>query len=79
MRLSLKAISEFKQIYKNQFGVDLTEDEANTKGLELLGFFQYLSKPIPKENELYFLSLSVENGASNRAMYNIKQTDNNRL
>jgi hypothetical protein len=79
MRLSTKAISEFKQIYKNQFGVELTDDETNTKGLELLKFFQVMSKPIPKENEAYFLSLNVEDGVSNQPMYNQTITDNNRL
>lgn len=79
MKLSIKAITELKTIYKTQFGVELTDDDANIKGLELLKFFQYLSKPIPKENEQYFVSLNVDDGASNQAMYNQIQTDNNRL
>lgn len=79
MKLSTNAISEFKQIYRNQFGTELTDAEANTKGVELLELFQIFSKPIPKEYEQYFASLNVEDGASNQAMYKYENTDNNRL
>lgn len=79
MKLSMKAIKEFKEIYRQQFNVELTDVEANSKGLELLEFFQNISKPIPKENEEYFLSLNVEDISSKQSMYNQVQTDNNRL
>lgn len=69
MKLSVKAIADFKQIYQSQFQIELTDDEANTKALELLEYFQYMSKPIPNENEPFFLSLDVDNRASNQAMY----------
>ena len=35
MRLSMKAIADFKSIYKDYFDIELTDDEANIKGLEL--------------------------------------------
>ncbi len=47
MRLSSKAIKEFQQIYYNFYRVSLTEEETNSKGLELLEFIHLLSKPIP--------------------------------
>ena len=36
MRLTPEDISEFKAIYKKNFGVDLTDDEANNKMAVLL-------------------------------------------
>jgi len=79
MTLSMKAVAEFKRIYQMQFGIELTDQEANTKGRELLELFQIFSNPIPKEHEQYFLSLDVENRASDQAMYKYENTDNNRL
>ena len=51
MRLSLQAISDFKAIYQQKFGVELTDDEANLKGLEVLRFFQCIYRKVPKEDE----------------------------
>lgn len=50
MRLSMKAITDFKAIYKNRFGIDLTDDEANRNGLELLELFQFIYRRVPAEN-----------------------------
>lgn len=52
MVLSKKAIKEFKVIYKKEFGKDISDEEANTKGLELLRFFKLIYKPIPKSVDL---------------------------
>lgn len=51
MKLSQSAIDEFKQIYCKQYGVTLTDEEANSKGLELLQFMKIIYKPIPKQSE----------------------------
>ena len=48
MRLSKKAIDEFKEIYFKKFGVQLTDEKANELGVELLEFFKLIYKPIPK-------------------------------
>lgn len=48
MRLSKKAIDEFKVIYFQKFGVQLTDEQANELGIELLEFFKLIYKPIPK-------------------------------
>ena len=48
MQLSNKAINDFKKIYQKSFGVSLSDNEANEKGLELLTFFKLVYRPIPK-------------------------------
>ena len=48
MQLSKKALDKFKQIYQKEFMVELSDEEANEKGLELLEFFRLIYKPIPK-------------------------------
>lgn len=42
--LSQKAIKEFKQIWKEEFGEDLTDDKAREAGERLLSFFKLLYK-----------------------------------
>ena len=49
MRLSDKAIEEFREIYKKQFKEELSVEEANEKGLELLKFMKAIYKPIPRK------------------------------
>ena len=49
MKLSRKAIDGFKKIYQREFKVELSDEEANEKGLELLEFFRLIYKPIPKD------------------------------
>lgn len=48
MQLSNKAITDFKKIYFKKFGVNLTDGEANEKGIELLTLFRLVYRPIPK-------------------------------
>lgn len=48
MRLSKQAIDEFKTIYLKKYGVQLTDEQANELGVELLEFFKLIYKPIPK-------------------------------
>jgi len=52
MKLSKEAIEEFKKIYFNKFKVELSDEEANTKGIELMEFFKLLYKPLPKDLEI---------------------------
>lgn len=49
-QLSREAIAEFKQIYKDEFGVDLTDDEVREIAMRLLRFFGILHKPLPGED-----------------------------
>lgn len=46
MKLSQEAINEFKRIYFKKFNIDLTDEEANRLGIELLVFFKLLFKPV---------------------------------
>ncbi len=48
MRLSKKAIEEFKAIYLEKYGVQLNDEQANELGVELLEFFKLIYKPFPK-------------------------------
>lgn len=50
MKLSKKALSEFKAIYLEEFGVSLSEVEANKLGVELLELFRIIYRPIPKNH-----------------------------
>jgi hypothetical protein len=50
MRLSNKAINDFKRIYFEEFGIKLTDDETNQKGLRLLNFIKLIYRPIPTIN-----------------------------
>ena len=47
MQLSRKAIDDFKKIYFEEFKIELTDEEANKKGVELLEFIKLIYKPIP--------------------------------
>lgn len=48
-QLSREAIDEFKTIYKDEFGVELTDDEVKEIATRLLRFFGILHKPMPGE------------------------------
>lgn len=46
-QLSRQAIDEFKAIYKEEFGQDLSDGEVQEIALNLLRFFGMLHKPCP--------------------------------
>lgn len=52
MKLSQKAIDDFKKIYFEEFKVVLTDGEANKKGLELLEFIKLIYKPISINDQI---------------------------
>ena len=47
--LPQKAIDEFKEIYKKEFGKELSDKEAKLKANELMELFRVLLKPTPKK------------------------------
>jgi len=50
-QLSREAIEEFRAIYKDEFGVELSDDEVKEIATRLLRFFGILHKPLPgKQN-----------------------------
>lgn len=51
MRLSEQAISDFQTIMNEEFSMELSVDEANAKGIELLSIFKDVIKPISINKE----------------------------
>ena len=47
--LSEKAITSFQQIYKQEFGTEISRDETIAMGTKLLRLFRLIYQPIPKE------------------------------
>jgi hypothetical protein len=47
-RLSAEAIREYKEIYKSEFGVELSDAETEEQGLRLLRLFALLLRPLPE-------------------------------
>ena len=41
-KLSAKALKEFREIYKEEFGEDLTDDEAEEIAMRVIKFFHIL-------------------------------------
>jgi hypothetical protein len=50
-QLSRQAIDEFKAIYLDEFGQELSDEEVQEIALRLLRFFGILVKPTPGETE----------------------------
>ncbi len=46
--LSKKAITEYQAIYKKEFGVELSDQQAQEQGMKVLRFFRLIYQPIPK-------------------------------
>jgi len=45
MKLSDKAIQDFKKIYQKRFKIRLSDDDANRLGIELLNFVKLMYRP----------------------------------
>lgn len=46
--LSREAILEYQEIYKKEFGQEISYDDAREQGTKLLRLFNLIYKPIPK-------------------------------
>lgn len=51
MTLSDKAVQEFKDIFKKEYGQDLTDVEAREQGERLVNFFEVLIKIDSRTNK----------------------------
>ena len=51
MEISKKLLEEFKKLYKEEFGEDITDEEALEMGQRLLGFCLLVCRPLPEGNE----------------------------
>jgi hypothetical protein len=47
MALSKEAIEEYKKIYKDKFGEDISDKEAREQGENLIALFRVICRPIP--------------------------------
>lgn len=47
--LSDKALQEFKKIWKEEFGEDISDEKAAEEGINLLTMFDAIYRPIKKE------------------------------
>jgi hypothetical protein len=47
MSLSKQAIEEYKQIYKKNFGEEISDEEARKQGENLIELFRVICRPIP--------------------------------
>ncbi|MCP5004492.1 MAG: hypothetical protein GY941_11230 [Planctomycetes bacterium] len=45
MRLSEKQIADFQKLYKNRFGIEISQKEALEKGLSVLSMVKEIVKP----------------------------------
>lgn len=52
MRLSKEAIEEFKEIYYQEFGERISDEEAQELGASLLSLFKIIYRPLPKADKL---------------------------
>ncbi len=49
--LPKEAVEEFKQIYKKEVGVELTDEQATDKANRLFRFMKVITKPIAKKED----------------------------
>ena len=49
MRLSHQAIEDFKKIYKEEYGEEISDAEAEDLGIRLLLFIKAVGRPIPSD------------------------------
>ena len=51
MRLSKRAIKEFKEIYEKEFGEPISDEKAQELGQNLISLFKIIYRPIPEDRE----------------------------
>jgi hypothetical protein len=68
MQLSIELISEFKSLYKEEFGEDISKEMACEQGTSLIRLVQLITEPIKKDE---FIRVQKE-------LVKIKERINNR-
>lgn len=53
--LSQKALEEFKQVYLDEYGEQVSDEEATELGINLLMFFHHIYRPQKKSGHSRFL------------------------
>ncbi len=46
IKLSMEAIEEFRQIWKQEFGEEISCEQAETRGKELVNLFEIIYRPV---------------------------------
>ena len=52
MEVTPEALKEFKKIYKDKFGEELSDDDALEMAQRVLTFFSLIYRPLPGQNDL---------------------------
>lgn len=52
--LSELALKDFKQIYQDEFGVEMADEEATGLAINLLNLFNHIHRPVKKDWLLQF-------------------------
>lgn len=71
MQLPPKAVAEYQKIFKQEFGEDLTFEQAEAQGMKLLRLFQIIYKPIPRKWLKELKGGEKQNGETNIQKKNI--------
>ena len=64
MQLTKQQLDEFKKLYSQRFGEDLSDEQAAAKAAKLLGLLQMIYKPLTKEE---FEKFSQESEGAERS------------
>lgn len=54
MHISDEKIEEYRKIYKEQFGEEISKEEAREQGINLVNLMKLIYKPITKEDAAKF-------------------------
>jgi hypothetical protein len=67
--LSDQALKEFKEIWRKQFGEEISDERAVELGINLLNLFDHIYRPVPREwmEELLKIEEQEKNGEQNKS------------
>jgi hypothetical protein len=51
MKFTKEQLDEFKQIYKKEFGKEISDEEALEMATDLINLFKVIYRPIPTNNQ----------------------------
>jgi len=67
--LSDQALKEFKEIWRKQFGEEISDERAVELGINLLNLFDHIYRPVPREwmEELLKIEEQEKNEEQNKS------------
>jgi len=60
MQISEQRIHQFQQIYLKHYGKEISKEEAQKQGMQLLTMMQHVYQPIPEKNNEPLLTSTKE-------------------